>query len=101
MFKRLLLGCIVIAGVISVTAGNGFGQSVFRVGAWCFRPTTAPPDPIYQLPSGEWRVKGAERDKLLNLGLNYFIACTGLNGEDALVFMGDSLDAAPAPKNFK
>jgi hypothetical protein len=53
------------------------------------------------LPSGEWRVKGTERDKMLNLGLNHMIACANLNGEDALAIMGDSLFSAPSPRNFR
>ncbi|MCK6562421.1 T9SS type A sorting domain-containing protein [bacterium] len=42
-----------------------------------------------------------ERDKLLNLGLNYFVACTGIEAEQALIFMGDSLATAPAPREFE
>jgi len=81
---------------------NGFAQSVFRVGAWCLQQPAPALQAVYQLPSGEWRVFSNERDRLLNLGLNYFIACSyGLNAEDALVFMGDSLDAAPVRKEFE
>ncbi len=82
---------------------NGLAQSVFRVGAWCLhQPAPALQAIYFNTTVGEWRVKGGERDKLLNLGLNYFIACSyGLNAEDALVFMGDSLDAAPVRKEFE
>jgi hypothetical protein len=98
MFQRVFLSCLVMFSIVITTADNGTAQSVFRIGAWCF--VQGAPLPIYQLspPTGPWRVYNVERDKLLNLGLNYFIACTGLNAEDALVFMGDSLGSAPAPK---
>jgi len=90
-----------MAGVLSAAVGNGLGQSVFRVGAWCFLKPPPQPQPIYEQSPSVWRVRGPERDKLLNLGLNYFIACTTPEAEDALVFMGDSLDAAPSRKDFK
>jgi hypothetical protein len=102
MFKKLFLSGVVIAGVISVMAENGMGQSVFRVGAWCFRQAAPQPDPVYfNTSANEWRVKGHERDKLLNIGFNYFIGCVVPIAEDALVFMGDSLNNAPVRKEFE
>ncbi len=100
MCKRIILYCLVMLSLPLASVQNGLAQSVFRLGAWCFR-TGALPEPIYEQSPGVWRVRGSERDRLLDLGLNYFIACTGLNAEQAMVFMGDSLALAPSPKNFK
>jgi hypothetical protein len=78
---------------------GSLAQSVFRVGTWCLQQPIPQPQAIYfNSSAGAWRVKGNERDKLLYLGLNYFITCTSTNAEDALVFRGDSLDSAPVPK---
>jgi len=82
MRYKILLRCFAAFSVILAIAADGSAQSVFRLGAWCFRPGTGP-EPIYQLPSGEWRVRTNERDKLLNLGLNYFVACTSIEAEQA------------------
>jgi hypothetical protein len=104
MFQKSFLSRLIILSVIAVAVGNGFGQSVFRVGAWCFFHASTDPNtwPIYfNTTLNQWRVKGAERDKMLNLGLNHMIACANLQGEDALAIMGDSLYSAPSPKNFK
>lgn len=103
MFQRTLLCCLAVFGFASVTlVENNLAQPVFRVGSWCLQQPQPQPQAIYQLPSGEWRVKGGERDLLLNLGLNYMIACAyRLQAEQAMVFMGDSLATAPAAKDFK
>jgi hypothetical protein len=101
MSKNFFLACLVAITVIFISLGNGAAQTAFRVGAWCLQQDPPAPQAIYQLPSGEWRVKGQERDRLINLGLNYFIACANLFAEQALVFMGDSLATAPAPKDYK
>jgi len=103
MFKKISLSSLIMLSVIAAAPGNSFGQSVFRVGAWCFFHSQLQPTqwPIHQLLSGEWRVKGPERDRLLNAGLNFMIACANLQGEDALAIMGDSLYSAPSPKDFK
>jgi len=103
MCKKVFLSRFILVSAIVVAVGSSPGQSVFRVGAWCFFHASTPANtwPIYQLPSGQWRVRGPDRDKLLNLGLNHMIACANLFGEDALAIMGDSLYNAPSPKNFK
>ena len=100
MFKKTILYCLIMLSLAFASVENGLAQSVFRLGAWCFR-TGALPEPIYEQSLGVWRVFPQERDKLLNLGLNYFIACTGLNADQAMVFMGDSLAAAPSQKEFE
>jgi hypothetical protein len=103
--QNFLSRLIIMFVIIFMTIGNSFGQSVFRVGTWCFFNQAIQPQtiwPIYFNQSAQqWRVKGPERDRLLNAGLNFMIACSNLQGEDALVFMGDSLDAAPVRKDFK
>jgi len=103
MFKRILFSSMITVGVILAPLGISFGQSVFRVGTWCFFHSQLQLNqwPIYEASPGNWRVKGAERDRLLNAGLNFMIACANLQGEDALAIMGDFLYSAPAPKNFK
>lgn len=103
MFKKTIYAALVMLSLAFARVENGLAQSVFRLGAWCFR-TGALPEPIYEQSPGVWRVRGPERDRLLNIGFNYFVACTGINGtetEQAIIFMGDSLAAASSPKEFE
>jgi hypothetical protein len=103
MFKKALLGrLIIVLSFIAIAVSNSMGQSVFRIGTFGFFHEQIPIWPIYfNQTANEWRVKGPERDRLLNIGFNYMLACTNLQADDALVFMGDSLDAAPVRKEFK
>jgi hypothetical protein len=92
MFKNFFFACLVAITAIFISPENSAAQTVFRVGAWCFQQDPPALQAIYFNPTlGQWRVYTHERDRLLNLGLNYFIACANLNAEQALVFMGDSL----------
>lgn len=93
MLQKIFSSCLLMLCVVSLK--EILGQSVFRVGAWCLQQPQPAPQAIYEQSPLVWRIKGGERDKLLNLGLNYFVACAyRLEADDALIFTGDSLDAA-------
>jgi len=99
--KKLWLYGFVVFGLFFTMVPKSSAQSVFRIGAWCLRGDGAQPDPVYTNSQGQLSIKGPERNKLLNLGLNCFLGCVNLNGEDAMVFMGDSLYNAPVRIEFK
>ncbi|MDZ7289218.1 MAG: hypothetical protein ONB44_19905 [candidate division KSB1 bacterium] len=101
--KKLWLHGLVLFGLgFAATVQKSIAQTVFRVGVWCPAGDLTQPS-LYYLDTirGIYSIKGAERDKMLNLGLNYALGCMNFHGENAMVFMGDSLDSAPVRKEFK
>lgn len=100
--KKCWWYALAMAGLCFAIAPKGQAQSIFRIGAWCLRgDAIKAPDPVYTNSRRQLSLRGPERDKLLNLGLNSFFGCVNLAGEEALVFMGDSLHSAPVRKEFK
>jgi hypothetical protein len=75
---RVLCSYLVIAVVeVVVMATNSAAQGVFRIGSWCLRGQNPIGQIIEEIPpqSGNWYLKAAEKTKLNDLGLNFFIAC--------------------------